>query len=60
MNNIKHETLEYQIQRLCKNIDDFMLELLSSVLNKKDRFCKMVKRIAQSLLSVFISKKKNI
>lgn len=57
---MKHETLLYQLKRLERNIDEFMLELLSSVLDKEDRFCKMVKRIAQSLLSVFISKKNNI
>jgi hypothetical protein len=57
---MKHETLLYQLKRLGRNIDEFMLELLSSVLDKEDRFCKMVKRIAQSLLSVFISKKNNI
>lgn len=57
---MKQETLLYQLKRLGRNIDEFMLELLSSVLDKEDRFCKMVKRIAQSFLSVFISKKKNI
>lgn len=57
---MKHETLLYQLKSLGRDIDEFMLELLSSVLDKEDRFCKMVKRIAQSLLSVFIPKKNNI
>ncbi len=57
---MNHETLIYQLQRLGRNIDEFMLELLSSVLDKEDKLCKMVKRIAQSLLSVFGLKKNNI
>ncbi len=60
MNSMNHETLIYQLQRLGRNIDEFMLELLSSVLDKEDKLCKMVKRIAQSLLSVFGLKKNNI